>query len=266
MKQIDFVETIFDYDDQVCFALNPYDTNLLPVSPSLRSSIGPFIDRPYFAINALQNTRTDANVTKHRTFMLEFDSMPLEDQIPYVIASRLPVTAIVYSGNKSYHFFVTLKEPVSRAEYACIAQRLHLLLPEADKTTKNPSRLARLPHTFRPDTGKEQRLIDLNGRIALADLLQVLPELPQRPIVEPKIGSSVFQRTALIEARKHPNEVMKVLGIAGRNAFFYWLGKRLEDDLATEDFKHDYLWAVYEALEDKSDFTWKEAMTAARIN
>lgn len=266
MTQYKFLQTLFDAGDETCFANGTYETQLAPVfTPDY---IEPTIT-PFFVINALQYSRADQNVTKHRTFMLEFDTMPLMDQIEYVKNSKVPLSAIVFSGNKSFHFFITLQEEVSPAEYTCLAKRLHLLLPEADKSTKNPSRFARMPSTIRRDTGRVQALIALEGRVSLTDLLAVLPELPARAttdVLTPKESTSVFQRSALIQARKEPDKIMNMLGIRGRNNFLFWVGARLSEDNMSLDFRKEYVRELYENFEDKSNFSWKEACSAARID
>lgn len=261
MSQTNFLKLLFDPADRTCFAQNPYDTSLSVIEPDSHFYMG-----PYFSINAMQHTRTDQNVTKHRTFLLEFDSLPLAQQRPLVNKSGLPVSAIVFSGNKSYHFFVCLETPVSAAEYADIAKRLHMLLPDADKSTKNPSRLARLADVQRPDTQVTQALIFLGSRVSNETLLNFLPPLPVAAPKEPKTSTSRFQRMALIEARRNPDMVMRELGINGRNNFFFWLGQRLQEDNQDYNFRVTYLEDVYSNLNDQSGFSWREAKAAARID
>lgn len=260
MSQQDFLRTLFDQDDRICFANYPYETALSKFPKEHKSS-------PYFSINALQNARSDANVTKHRTFMLEFDTLPLDEQLKRLRNSDVPLSAIVYSGGKSYHAFIVLADPVSANEYANIAKRLHLALPGVDPSTKNPSRLARLPNVIRPETELLQCLSKLNqSRLANQVLLNILPSLPEIPARPPKTGTSLFQRAALFEARHNPDQIMAELGIQGRNNLFFWLGKRLAEGGHSADFCSSYIRDVYDNLQDKTDFSWREAKSAARIS
>ncbi len=261
MTQQNFLQTLFDEGDKTCFAASPYDTDINWCNLPNRTYA-----TPYFSINALQYTRTDANVVKHRTFLIEFDTMPVDDQLMYMEDLGVPYSAVVFSGNKSYHFFVALESPVSASEYTQIARRLHLACPGADASTKNPSRLARLPGVIRPDTGALQEMCALYERIPNAKLLDLLPELPAPKQTKPAKGTSVFQRAALIEARKNPNLVMQGLGMTGRNSFAHWVGQRLLEDGHTMEFRRAYLWDLYNNLEDTSGFPWTEACAAARVN
>lgn len=259
MTQSKFLNTIFDNSDLTCFAFDTFEVAIDVVDPDKRLSR----PTPFFSINALTGRRSDANVEKHRTFLLEFDNIPLDEQFRLMQYSGYEYTAAVYSGGKSIHFFITLENPVSADEYASIAKRLHLAFPAADKTTKNPSRLARLPGVIRPDTGKEQILMQLYGRINNEHLLKRLPELSVES--KEKSDHGQFISATLLYAQYNPEKAMQQLKIEGRNSFFFWLGQRLLETGLSKAERREYIESAYSRLENKEDFKLREALMAARV-
>lgn len=248
-----FIRTLFDKDEQTCFSQTPYGTEL---------SSAPQLDI-FFSINPMHTSRADANVTYYRNILLEIDSLPLDEQLRYM--DGIPVTSIVYSGGKSYHFIISLEQPCkTREEYDLLVKRLHKLLPEVDPTTKNPSRFSRLPGAIRPDTGKLQELIYLGNRVNNGQLDALLPILPpQKPITAPPSG---FFSTLVVDAMFNPESVMNKLNIESRNQFFFWLGQRLKDGNASAEQKLQIVEQAYANLKDKHDFKWTECMQAARVD
>jgi len=147
------------------------------------------------------------------------------------------------------------------------ARRLHKLVPAADKVCKNPSRLSRLPYRFRPETGKEQALLFLGERIPNAQLNALLPE---EPIYTKKERSAEEVRNyvtqLLIEASIMPDEFMSKRGLASRNQFFFYLGKRMEELNMQQDKKFDIVKRTYDNLYNTTDFPFEEALAAARVH
>lgn len=210
--------------------------------------------------------RADANVVSYRNFLLELDNGSLEDQ-KNLVTSRLPVSAITYSGGKSLHFLISLVQPLGTLEeYRNVATRLLNLVPEADSSCRNPSRLTRLPGARRPDTGLEQTLLYLNKRIQYSDLDLILPQLPARKIpARSPDEMRAYISPILLWAAQSPDEVMQEHNIKGRNNFFFWLHCRMKDvglDLEKQEY---YVLTAYSNLRDTSGFTINEAYHAARI-
>jgi hypothetical protein len=157
-----FLSVLFDPEDQICTG-NLYQ---IRVTPQHETLFGEFI-----AINALQSTRKDSNVVKYRNFLIEIDAGTLEDQLKYVDTLGLPFSTCVYSGGKSLHFIISLTEPLANeAEYRDWAADLLSIVDKADPTTHNPSRFTRMPGVVRPDKGKFQELIKINGRVTQDEL------------------------------------------------------------------------------------------------
>lgn len=268
-----FWNTLFDPGDWTCFASQPHGTSLHPVASEIYDS------EVYFTINAIKpdQYRADAHVEKHRTFLFEWDNEPLEKQKEFLWQFPMPVAGMVFSGSKSIHYFVTLEEPVTAEQYTDIWKRIAAKLPPGvDKSTKNPSRLARTPGAFRHMKGGAgggsnhvlQTLLHVGNRTSIKLVNDYCPPLIDQQVKKdepPQVGTTVFQRIALLEAKEHPEVVMQNLGLAGRNALFFWLGNRMRDDNMPKAAQVRYIEAVYAALRDKKDFTWNEAKAAARI-
>lgn len=250
--QSKFLQTLFEPGEQTSFAPNPYGTEIKGA---------PEVGDLFFSINPLQSSRLDANVTSYRNFLLELDSIPLAEQVA-LVRSRLPVTSIVYSGGKSYHFIISLQTPVEdEATYRRVIRGLMEAVPEADKTTKNPSRLSRLPGVIRPDTGLLQDLVYLGNRIALKELPKPAPYREPRP----EAANIIFVTQQLLDvlAVGVDNTIANRFG--GRNQFFYWLGRRSSELGHTREQKKQLVDKFYQRLENKKHFSIVEAYSAARV-
>lgn len=266
-----FLELLFESNQASCFTESPH---------GYKVSMAPSAGDLFFCINALHPTqdlaptkewhsqykprRADSNVVCYRNFLLELDEVPLTEQIAYV-TNLVPVSSIVYSGGKSYHFVISLEEPVSAKEYRSIAKRLCKLVDKADPMCKNPSRLSRLPDVFRPDTGKKQELVEIRSRVPNSELLGLLPEEQK---LERKYSSSSKLQYApqiVIEACIFPDEVMERFNLQGRNLFFFWLYNRMNDAQIPDTSREEYVERAYENLRDVSDFSLEEAKQAARL-
>lgn len=268
----DFLNVLFDTGQQTCFGA---DENAYRVFEA------PAPDDTFFCINALDSyedrnptkewhrpdlpRRADHNVTCFRNFLIELDGMPLEQQIAYV-TSQVPVTSIVYSGGKSYHFIISLQDALpSLNDYRQVARRLHTLLSQADPACKNPSRLSRLPGVLRPDTGKRQTLHMLGSRVPNEGLLRILPNLPLVQFEAPAASNSYWLHVALFKYLDAPDRAIAELGLGGRNAFFFWLGNRLAEAGADASTREMYVRRAYQNLQNTHQFDLREALQAARI-
>lgn len=185
-----FVETLFRADESACYAALARGTTVFPV------------DEPpqwvqFFSINPLygdidlgakappgKGRRADVNVSAHRNFLVEIDSMPLEEQREYVESLGLPWSTCVHSGGKSLHFIVALTEDVGEAEYRRLASRLLSVVSKADQSTKNPSRLSRFPGVTRRDKGTLQELIEVRCPVTHDSFLSWLNRVGEGPAAE----------------------------------------------------------------------------------
>jgi len=117
----------------------------------------------YIGLNPVKlgSRASDADVTAFRHALVEFDSLPLNEQWNVYLQSRLPCSAVIHSGGKSVHAWVRV-DARDRKEYD---ERVRLLFEYfsaygLDAKNKNPARLSRLPGCVRFD--KRQELLALN--------------------------------------------------------------------------------------------------------
>jgi hypothetical protein len=196
----DWRSLIFNSTDWVCPAIDTFGTSVQSVD-RLDESV------EFVSINPLRygSTRRDDSVTDHRTFLLEIDKMPIAEQLPAIQSLGIPYTSIVFSGAKSLHTLITLTEPVTRNEYDKLISRLMLSATFFDPTTKNPSRLTRVPNALRADTGQVQALIALGSRVPLATLQAWLTErgVPEAPPTRTdKVRAMAERNKQLIERNR----------------------------------------------------------------
>ena len=119
------------------------------------------------AVNPIKGWRLDANCTAFRSFLIELDSMSIQDQYNYVKNSGMPYSAIVFSGNKSLHYVITLDKPILDVRaYKFCGHWIANIMKEADpQPSKVPSRGIRFPGHIRESTGKEQKLLEIHDRV-----------------------------------------------------------------------------------------------------
>jgi hypothetical protein len=175
-----YISLLFDPEDYVCFAFHSKDTRVYPSEyffDALRGSA------QFLAINALDGVndrnptedyhhkdkprRAIANVTKFRTFLIEFDNLPLDRQIEVLDKCGLQPTAIVFSGSKSLHALFCLEIPLeSVEEYNAYSKALQKIFRgQCDTATKDAARLSRMPEVVRIETRKHQEIVRLHARI-----------------------------------------------------------------------------------------------------
>lgn len=255
MNRESFFKLLFGEQVSTCFSSSIFGTNI---------SNAPSPNDVFFSINEMHGDgRKDSNVTCFRNFLLESDTVPLEDQINH-ITSKVPVSTIVFSGGKSYHHIISLQDPVSREEYNTICRQLMGFIPEIDKATKNPSRFSRIPDATRADTGAVQKLIYVGHRVPNMELLKILPS-PKPASIKTAVNGKGMIAVNIWNMVRSPDNSIEILGLSGRNAFFFWLGQRLKEVGADVDTKQEIVTRAYNSLKNNSNFTLQEARSAARI-
>lgn len=120
---------------------------------------------------------TNADVTDYRFLLLESDVLSLEEQLAVYEKLQLPLAAILTSGGKSAHAWLTL-DAEDAEDYAEKAQRILAILAPLgfDQANKNPSRLSRLPGVVRKigGTGEgKQELLYLNPKAEAITELEI---------------------------------------------------------------------------------------------
>jgi hypothetical protein len=171
----EFYELLFNDDEYTCFAVSPYDTKTYEVSE------GNYDRAQFFSINPLRknSTRAGKNVKRYRNLMFEIDNLPLKEQASKIKASGLPYSTSVFSGNKSIHWIISLKQDlVDDIEYKAIWLAIEATLAkydiEVDNMTKDPARLSRCPNAIRRDNEKKQSLIEIHGKVDVESVKQWL--------------------------------------------------------------------------------------------
>ena len=116
-----------------------------------------------------ETLRGDANVKKYRFCLVEFDDLSREEQLRFWSAVKLPIVALIDSGNKSIHGWIDIQKlgKIETAEHwqSIVKNRLYdtILTPlGVDASCSNASRLSRLPGHFREKKGAYQRLLWLS--------------------------------------------------------------------------------------------------------
>lgn len=121
----------------------------------------------------------EENITAYRNFLLEIDppkkdwestgmydrEEELNSQLQYFKESGLPISAIIYSGNKSMHILVCLENDLGdKMLWKFIRERLQNVLPKIDN---NPSAVigVRNPLNRRSDTAVQPEIKYLGERI-----------------------------------------------------------------------------------------------------
>jgi len=268
-----FLKLLFQDGETTCFANSPNGTSV---------SHSPKPEDVFVCINALfphkdyaptqpwhsenKPRRADVNVCSLRNFLVELDSGTLEEQYR-LVTSRLPISACTFSGSKSLHFIISLEQPLATLqEYRHLATRLLKLVPEADPSCRNASRLTRLPCVIRPETGLEQKLWYVGSRIPLAELEARLPAVDMyTPRVRTEAEVRSYVSPLIVQASMNPEAIMQERGIKGRNSFFYWLYCRFQDVNMEQDRRIWHTETSYNNLRDKDGFSLQEAYAAARV-
>lgn len=109
--------------------------------------------------------RGDACVKTFRHCLVEFDSKTIEEQIRFWSSIKLPVKAIIHTGNKSLHAWIDLSG-MAVASLETWGKSIKVDLYEkrlkplgVDMACSNAARLARLPGVFRAEKNQWQRLL-----------------------------------------------------------------------------------------------------------
>ena len=106
----------------------------------------------------------------HRRYaVVEFDAMPLAEQAAFwlgaIRSDLLPIRSLVYSGGKSIHGLLRLKDDEDFKSQWRILESALCCDPDpayrCDLACRNPGRMTRFPGAIRPETGKRQTLLYL---------------------------------------------------------------------------------------------------------
>jgi len=195
---IKLLNLMFREGEEVCVSHNKYGYASVPLSNLLEDSVTLIATNPEIpdtivqtkdllmvALNPIKGYRRDANCTGLRNFLVELDIMMPKDQLAYVKRLGMPYSAVIFSGNKSLHFLISIdRDCANERSYKFMANYILNTVRAADQNTKNPSRSIRIPGALR-EPGKKQILLpnEFHGPISKETLTAWLSK---RPDLKPK--------------------------------------------------------------------------------
>lgn len=130
-----------------------------------------------FCINPVNkcNERKNENIAAFRHVLVEYDDIPIEEQIDRYIKSGMPISSITRSGGKSVHALVRI-DAESADEYSARVWRLYTILEQMfgskpDPANKNPSRLSRLAGAKRGKNEQTLLFTEVNTNVSFEEFL-----------------------------------------------------------------------------------------------
>lgn len=180
-KQIKFFTTLFDPEDSTNICKNLWESSSIDSAYTHDN-----LPKERLCFNALSGPRCNSNVTKLRTILIESDKNELDSQLEWLASCKLPYSAVLFSGNKSLHIFISLTEPIKTiSKYKKLVDSLYAAITDSsnirlDESCKTPSQLSRYPNAVRSDTGEQQTLLVVKDRVKISELQAwIAPRLPK---------------------------------------------------------------------------------------
>ena len=182
---------MFRPGETVCVSHNKYGYHSIPLENALNGPVTlvpPDTSREWekpdsgqltlVALNPIKGFRQDLSCTAFRNFLVEMDYGPLPEQLAYAKKIGLPYSAVVFSGNKSLHFLISLATDLpDEKTYRKLSEWILGIATIADQNTKNPSRSIRIPGAYR-EPNKKQILVEIKEPITLTTLGAWLNQYP----------------------------------------------------------------------------------------
>jgi len=265
---------MFKQGETVCISHNKYGWHSIPLENAINGPITlvpPSDDRPWeypkpeeitmVALNPIKGFRTDLNCTAFRSFLVEMDCGPLPEQLAYIKKLGMPYSAVVFSGNKSLHFLITLdKDLPSENVYRVFSEWILTIMTLADPLTKNPSRSIRVPGAYRsPD--KRQALVEFKGAVKLAELVAWLNKYPDAKPKEKEVRT-VSENPDFSKVKGWACKLL-VDGINPPNRNAKWFSVAME--FALSGYEEDYILEVLRPyFSPDRDFKEREWKTTIR--
>lgn len=132
-----------------------------------------YFGQPFFTINPMKQAKGNdlGNIAKYKNILIEFDKEDWGKVKQMNIAKKfeLPFALATFSGGKSIHFIISLKDPFTSAELYTRTALLIQLALGADDSTNNPNRLSRTPGAER-SPGVVQELVEIGNPVTQLEL------------------------------------------------------------------------------------------------
>lgn len=219
----------------------------------------------FLTINPLKgDTRLDKNVVSFRSFLFELDDLSLKDQYTLIKDRGTPYSVCTFSGSKSLHFVLTLEEDLPNISvYRFYYEWLLKTIPEADQSTKNPSRGMRFPGVMRPETGKMQKLVEAKSRIPNETFMAYLSRFPDAKPRKKKVsldetvpannvhGVAKWVKRGLVEGFDFTN---------GRNQTWFAIGYEFGKNNFSLEFTYKALESRYNQEDSFPQSEWELAV------
>ncbi len=217
-----FLDLLFNPDETICVSHNQYgyhsiqqdeiekEIRLISPKEDVRDRYVRERDLLLTAINPINGFRDDKSVTAYRSFLVELDDGSLPSQKAYIDGLGLPYSICIFSGNKSLHYGIVLKEDlVNESVWRMVNQWILNILTKADQQVKNPSRSIRFPGNKRRDgKGKIQALVEVRDRISQEELFIWLNKYPDK---KPVPDTTPRRRTGNTSIENIPEWVSEIL-------------------------------------------------------
>ena len=265
---------MFRPGETVCVSHNQYAYHSVPLENAFSEQVtlvSPQPDRPFeylpsdnltlVALNPIQGFRNDLGCTAFRNFLVEMDYGPLAEQLAYAKKIGLPYSAVVFSGNKSLHFLISLDTDLpNESIYRMMAEWTLGIATAADQNTKNPSRSIRIPGAYR-EPKKKQLLVEFKGATTISDFTKWLAEHPDaKPKENVKRTVSKEHDLSKLKPWVADRLVNGFKGNQGRNK--QWFSIACEFALAgiSEDDTFDILTDYFSPEKDFKEREWKTSI------
>lgn len=203
----------------------------------------------FFTPNPTNGSHKNNNVTAHQCFFAEWDDITLVEQsnkIKEIANDGMKPTAVVFSGNKSYHSFYRLTTPIELDEWTAL-QVWFLTYTGADPNVKNPARLMRLGGFGNQTIKFIGEKIETESFINWATENGYSKPSPTTAKIIFNINDEEKHKQAKAILHAHGNELVKMKKgerNAALNKFAYDMGRYIVDDAITYDeVKQKLAWA-----------------------
>lgn len=274
-----FLSLLFNQGEEICISPNKYayhsisqdavNDNIQLISPN--QEYGPMIikesDINLITINPIKGWRKDDSVTAFRSFLVEIDTGTLKEQKKYIEESGMPYSACVFSGNKSLHYAIVLKEALPGiSEWRFFNQWLLNVLPMIDQQNKNPARHIRFPGNRRKN-GKQliQALVEQKNRVSQEDFFKWLFSHENvKPIQRQERSTSLL--TGIPDITKLPIDITLKLEMGvteNRNASWFYIACRMAELGFSIDTALQYLGGYFQEDIDFKNREFEGCVTSA---
>jgi len=186
------LKLMFRDGERICISPNKYGYHSVPLENAMDGKITLVLEKSgsehqyvdsseltLVALNPIKGFRKDSECTAYRNFLVEMDTGDLKEQLKYIKRLEMPYSAVIFSGNKSLHFLISLSNDLpSEKIYRVFSEWVLAIATLADPNTVNPSRSIRIPGAER-EPGKLQRLVEMKGPVSLEALTAWIQRYPQ---------------------------------------------------------------------------------------